>query len=59
MVGDHPLQELRRQKDVIIPEGVEVIGERWFMNSQIESITISASVRKLKKEAFRKCELLG
>lgn len=24
---------LRRQKDVVIPEGVQVLGEQWFKNS--------------------------
>ena len=28
MVGDKPLRDLRRQKDVVIPEGVTHIGER-------------------------------
>ena len=33
LVGDIPLRELRQQMDVVIPEGVETIEERWFMNS--------------------------
>ena len=55
LVGDIPLCELRQQKNVVIPEGVETIEERWFMNSKIETMTISASVKKIEKEAFRGC----
>lgn len=35
-----------------------MIGERWFMNSQIESVMIPASVRRIETEAFRGCQLL-
>ena len=47
MVGDNPLWELRRQKDVVIPEGVREIGEQWFKNTGVERITIPKSVRAL------------
>ena len=28
-----PLWKFRQQKDVIIPDGIDTIEERWFMNS--------------------------
>lgn len=47
MVGDRFLRNLRRQKDVVIPDGYREIGTEWFMNSGIESVTVPASVRKI------------
>lgn len=58
LVGGVPLWELRQQKDVVIPDGVETIKERWFMNSQIETVIIPVSVKKIEKEAFRGCQQL-
>ena len=29
-VGDKLLRDLRRQKDVVIPDGIEEIGKQWF-----------------------------
>ena len=58
IVGDVSLWELRQQNDVMIPDGIELIEERWFMNSQIETVTIPASVKKIEKEAFRGCQQL-
>ena len=39
---------LRKQKNMVIPEGVQVFGEQWFNNSEIENITIPASVTEIK-----------
>ena len=55
MVGDQFLWDLRRVKNVVIPEGVQEIGERWFKNSKIKSVTISTSVAVIEKEAFCHC----
>lgn len=57
-VGDQPLWWLRQQSDVVIPEGVETIGDRWFMGSKVENVEIPASVRHIGKEAFRGCQEL-
>ena len=54
-VGGRPLWDLRALRDVEIPAGVEVIGDRWFVCSQIESVTIPASVREIGAEAFCDC----
>lgn len=32
------LRDMREQKDVVIPEGTEKLGDRWFWGSEIESI---------------------
>ena len=46
-------------KHVVIPDGTEYIGERWFMNCQVESLTISASVTAIENEAFYNCKHLN
>lgn len=43
-VDGKPLWELRRQRNVVIPEGTQEIGAQWFMNSNLESVEIPASV---------------
>ena len=58
VVGDQLLRDLRGQKDVAIPDGVERIGERWFVNSKVESVTVPASVTAIEKEAFCDCKCL-
>lgn len=58
MASDKLLRDLRRQKDVVIPEGVREIGERWFWNTGIESVTIPASVAEIGRTAFCSCKSL-
>ena len=58
MIGDQFLWILRKLKNVKLPEGIKEIGDMWFMGSQIENITIPASVREIRNEAFRWCENL-
>lgn len=58
MVGKQSLRNLRRQKDVVIPEGTECIGEKWFVKSEVESVIIPASVAAIGNEAFRDCKSL-
>ena len=43
---------------MIIPEGTEYIGERWFMNCQVENLMIPASVTAIENEAFYNCKHL-
>lgn len=57
-VGDRPLQDLRRLKEIVIPEGVEKIGEYWFSRSDIESVIIPESVQVIEEYAFYKCREL-
>lgn len=58
MIGNINLQNFRKQKNVIIPDGVEKIGNRWFWGSDVESVTIPASVKELGTDAFCKCRNL-
>ena len=58
MVGNKLLWNLRKARNVTIPDGVREIEERWFMNSEIESVTIPASVTTIGNEAFRDCKRL-
>ena len=57
-LGGRLLREIREQKRIVIPNGVQKIKERWFMNSEAESVKIPASVTELWKEAFRGCKKL-
>ena len=57
-VGTVPLWDLRALRDVRIPEGIERIGNYWFSYSEINSIEIAASVRKLDLCAFYRCSNL-
>ena len=59
MVGDLQLWELQAIKDVVIPQGVEKIGEKWFANSDIESVTIPTSVHEIQAGAFYCCRHLA
>ena len=44
MVGNKFLWDLRRLKDVVVPEGVQEIGEQWFMNTGIERVTLPKGI---------------
>lgn len=39
--------------NIVLEEGVEIIGERAFLNTGIISINISSSIYEIKKEAFK------
>ena len=41
---------------MVIPEGVQEIGEQWFENSHVESVALPASVMAIESEAFRGCK---
>ena len=41
-----------------IPEGVERVGEMWFIGSDVESVEIPASVTAIEKQAFLSCKRL-
>ena len=57
MRGKYPW-ELRVLQSVVLPEGVTRVKSDWFMESRIESVTVSASVRELGTMAFFGCERL-
>ena len=50
--------ELRKQKNVVIPEGVQVFGGQWFIDSTIENVIIPVSVTEISREAFYNCKSL-
>ena len=58
MVGDRLLRDLRRQKDVVIPDGIREIGERWLQYSEIESVAIPKSVTDIGYCVFCNCDRL-
>ena len=56
--GNASLWDLRALRCVVIPEGVERIGNYWFSESDVESVEVPASVTEIGPGAFRKCEKL-
>ena len=50
--------DLRDLKQIVIPEGVEKIGNHWFWGASIESVTVSASVKEIGAAAFCFCKQL-
>lgn len=54
-VGGQSLEALRAARELVIPDGVEEVGDYWFEGSGIESVVIPASVRTIGREAFCKC----
>ena len=58
MVGDVLLWDLRRQKNLVIPDSAQRIEKQWFKNCEIESVTIPASVTVIEEEAFCDCKQL-
>ena len=58
LTGGQRLWDVRKLKHVAILGGTETIGTYWFYGSQIESVTISASVREIGEYAFCQCKYL-
>ena len=58
MIGDTELWQYREQKKPKLPEDVDAIKEHWFAQSDVESVTVPASVRELQDYAFFRCERL-
>lgn len=58
MTGNTRVWDLRRLKSVVIPEGVERIGNCWFWGSEVESVELPASVREIGTDAFCDCQRL-
>ena len=57
-VGGVKVWDLREQKTIIIPDGAERIGSRWFWGCGVESVTIPTSVREIGIDAFSNCKSL-
>ena len=58
MVGKSTLNELRKCKEVILPEGLEEVGYAWFACGQVRKVFIPASVKRIKGYAFAECDEL-
>lgn len=58
MAGNEKVWDLRNFKQVVIPAGIERIGNHWFWGSEIESITIPVSVKEIGTDAFCNCKKL-
>ena len=57
-LGNQSLWDLRRLRDMTIPDGVWRIHAQMFKYSCLESVAIPASVTELGKEAFYECRKL-
>ena len=55
---DIKLLDLKNCKHVVVPDGVEKIGNRWFFNSEVESVEIPVSVKEIGADAFFRCKSL-
>ena len=45
-------------RELVLPEGLEVVGDRWFAESNIETLVLSRSVQTLGVAAFQNCNRL-
>lgn len=57
-IGKQNLWDLRSLRDVLLPEGLDMVGNYWFEGSDIESVLVRASIRDIGMEAFCKCRRL-
>ena len=44
---------------MVIPDGIEQVRNEWFAGSNIESVTVPASVREIQVGAFSCCRSLA
>ena len=58
VVGGTRVWDLREQKEAVIPEGTERIGNHWFYYTDVESATVPDSVREIGADAFYGCKSL-
>ncbi|AUW37073.1 hypothetical protein C1937_01235 [Metamycoplasma hominis] len=54
-IGENAFYGCTNLKEVILNEGLEIIGNRAFSNTKIKSITIPGSVKEIGKGAFFDC----
>ena len=58
-IGGLSLNELRDLKEIALPAGAEVVGEKWFAGCGVERVVIPASVREIQADAFWRCRQLA
>lgn len=56
--GGVRVQDLSAMKNAVIPEGTKKIGNKWFWGSQLECVTIPASVEEIGTQTFCDCKKL-
>ena len=59
MLGDVRISDWKKLQKVVLPEGLEQIGNMWFKNSTIESVVVPRSVKVIGSLAFMNCEKLA
>ena len=59
IVKDRLLRYNGEEHDVVIPDGVKIIGARAFRWRRLHSVTIPASVETIEQEAFEGCHALS
>ena len=47
IAGNVRIRDFREMREVIIPDGVERIGNYWFYGTEVENVTIPASVLEI------------
>lgn len=57
-VGRQTLAQLWNAREVVLPDGLKTIGDRWFSEKSIETIMIPASVKRIGIQAFCHCRRL-
>lgn len=58
VLGNVKIWDLRKLKNVAIPDGIERIGNYLFWGSDVESVTIPASVKEIGEGTFCRCKKL-
>ena len=58
LIGNIKVWDLMKQKDIIVPDGVEKIGNHWFCGCHANSVTIPATVKEIGASAFCECRSL-
>ena len=49
------LSRYREMVSLMLPDGLEVVGESWFARSAVQQVTVPASVRVIQTHAFAGC----
>lgn len=57
-VGRLDFSELRKLRDVVVPDGAERVERGWFWGSEVRSVELPASVRAIDERAFQECATL-
>ena len=55
VVGNVRLERLHTIRNVVLPPGIKIVGEHWFCDTDVETVTFPDSVRKIGREAFCYC----